>query len=336
MSKDYRSVQFTTLNQVDCITESMDLVPGPGEIILKSHYTCISAGTELAKLTGLQTIEFPTVLGNRAVAEVVAGGEGIDHLQPGDLVLSYTAHTELLRTNLGMIPAKLPAELDAPETALLGMAMVAMGGVRVAEPTLGDFALVTGGGLVGQFAAQLLRTSGTTVILSDPVAGRRDKALACGVQHATDPADLSKLVEELTGGAGVELILECTGVPAVVPQVLPLCRQSATVVLTGSPRGEYQADLTELLNAIHIWKPDGDITLKGAHEWKYPVHRSPFVRHSHQRNAETLVRLVQDGRLQLKPLLTGVFNPQDAAAAYDSLQKNPEQGLGAVFDWTNK
>jgi threonine dehydrogenase-like Zn-dependent dehydrogenase len=287
----------------------------------------------LAKLTGLQVIQFPTVLGNRAVAEVAAVGSGVDRFKPGDLVLSYTAHAEFVKATPALIPSTLPPDLDFPESALLGMALVSLGGVRVAEPALGDIALVTGGGLVGQLAAQLLQASGATVILSDPVAFRRARASECGIVHTANPDDLPALVDALTDGAGVDLVLECTGAPAVVLQVLPLCRQSSTVVLTGSPRGECQANLTELLNSVHLCRPHGDITLKGAHEWKYPVHQTSFVRHSHQRNVEALVGLVQRGQLQLKPLLSGVFSPREAAAAYSSLLGNAEQGLGVVFDW---
>ncbi len=336
MSTEIRAVQFSALNQVETVTQSLDTELGPGEVLLKSHYTCISAGTELAKLTGLQEFAFPAILGNRAVTEVLAVGNEVERFQVGDLVLSYTAHAEMAKINRGMIPGKLSAALDAPETAMLGMAMVAMGGICTADPAEGDHVLVTGGGLVGQFAAQLTQAHGATAILSDPVAGRREKATACGVKHVTDPADLAGLVDDLTDGKGVEQILECSGLPAVLLDAVPSARRSATVVLVGSPRGECHVNVTDLLSVIHLWIPHGDLTLKGAHEWKYPVHPDGSSSHSHESNLETLVRFVQEGSLQLKPLLTGVFDPGDPAAAYDSLRENAEHYLGAVFSWIDQ
>ena len=83
------------------------------------------------------------------------------------------------------------------------------------------------------------------------------------------------------------------------------------MILLGSPRGEHQADVTELLNYVHLW-PKGCVTLKGAHEWRYPRVRdnAGYVKHSIERNLEILLRLIAEERLKVREL---VFELPDGA-----------------------
>jgi threonine dehydrogenase-like Zn-dependent dehydrogenase len=334
MQRTVTSVVFRGRNQVDCESNAVDLQTGGGGVLVQSRYSCISAGTEIAKLTGLEPFAFPATLGNRAIGRVISAGRQGGDLKEGDLVFSYTPHRSHNLTD--KLVAKLPCALDLPETPLLGMAMVALAGVQTAKPELGDVAVVTGGGLVGQFAAQLLKLSGAEVIMVDPAAGRLRTARACGIEHTIQGAADTARGEILdrTRGQGARLLLECTGVPSVCLTAASLLRRSATMVLAGSPRGTLEADLTPLLQAVHLWRDQGDLTLKGAHEWKVPLHPSPYSRHSQRENLQLLAALMQSGSLKVKPLLSAVYLPQDAARAYADLQERQNDLLGSVFDWT--
>ena len=123
--------------------QSFDL--GPRDVLIETHYSCISAGTELAKLSGLQAIDFPAHIGNRAVGRILEVGSEVASVRQGNLVYSHLHHTS---HSLGArLVCPLPDELDRPAAATLGLALVAMTGVQTAGAELGDTAVVVGAGL---------------------------------------------------------------------------------------------------------------------------------------------------------------------------------------------
>ena len=181
MKAKVRSIVFAAQNKVECTKEEQVIEPAADGVVLETHYSCISAGTEVAKLTGLQPFPYPSGLGNRAIGRVVATGPQCEDFAVGDLVFSHIYHVS--HSKGARLVAKLPDELARPDSALIGMITVAITGVRQVNTQIGDIAVVTGAGLVGNFAAQLLELSGVTTIIVDQVEGRLEKARACGISQ---------------------------------------------------------------------------------------------------------------------------------------------------------
>ncbi len=326
-------VLFPAVNEVAFRQSERDFELGPTDVLLETEYSAISAGTELAKLTGLQTVAYPHLPGSRAVGRVLNLGPQVQGFAVGDRVFSHTPHAARTLANRFCVP--VPDELDGPSAALLGLALVAFTAVRQARPELGDRAVVLGLGVVGIFCAQLLQLSGAEVIGVDRIEQRLEIARRCGIEHTVhaEQADVREAVLELTGGAGAEYVVECTGVPALAETAVRLAARQGEVILLGSPRGEYRTDVTPLLSAIHLWRPHGSLTVKGAHEWRYPLYADGFAKHSMERNAAIVCRLMLEGRLRTRELITHVLPPENAPEAYAGLQHHPEQYLGVVFDW---
>ena len=278
-------------------------------------------------------MEYPFDIGNRAIGRVIEVGSKCDIVSEGDLAFVHTHHTSYAITNKLLV--KLPNELDRPEIAQMGMAMVAFTGIRVGHPEMGDTAVVVGAGLVGQFMAQLLELSGITAIVVDPVPGRLEIAKSCGTSHIVNASDSNAVAQviDITQG-GADYVFECTGIPPAIVSAPRYAGRSAQIILVGSPRGEFQTDLTEFLQPFHLWKPNMDLTLKGSHEWKVPLYPQQGYKHSQVRNGRILADLMLAGKLKMKPLLTGIFNPEDCADAYQKLHDEKDKHLGAVFDWT--
>lgn len=336
MKHDVRTLIFAGLHDVVTERAEQEIAAGCGRCVIQTHYSCISAGTELAKLTGLQKIDFPSPMGNRAVGRVVEAGEGAA-VAAGDLIFAHTYHVS--HAEVYGMAARLPDALDVPAAATLGMAMVAITGVRTAQPELGDTCVVTGAGLVGQFAAQLMQMSGAKTILVDPCAGRLAVAKQCGVEHTAVVSgdEAVAAVMDVTGGLGADFILECTGNTAVVEGAIAYAANSATMVLVGSPRGQYDTDLTPFLHAFHLWGGQRmNMTLKGAHEWKIPLAPAAtgYCKHSQVRNVRQLAEWMLSGKLKVDPLLSRVYDPDEPMAAYVDLLNSKDEVLGAVFDWT--
>lgn len=328
-----RSIVFKDINQVELETKVKTFKLGPSEVLIQTLYSCISAGTEVAKLSGLQKVSYPLYVGNRAVGHVIAIGTEVDHLTVGEFVFSHIHHQSY---SIGQqLVCPLPNQLEQPVAAMLGMGLVAIAGIQTAQPELGDVVIVTGGGLVGQLTAQLTVLSGATPVLIDIVDERLHVAHLCGINTTINPnrEDPKAYIMELTSGRGADIILECTGVPSVSLSAIDYARRNGKFVFVGSPRGRYQTDITPFLEKVHLWKPGGNLTLLGAHEWKLPVKQNDFCKHSMEQNCKLLSRLVIEKKLRLDPLISHIYKPEEAQESYQDLIEHQNKVLGAIFDW---
>jgi threonine dehydrogenase-like Zn-dependent dehydrogenase len=328
----FTAPQVVELQQVDFQCSAL----GASDVAIRTHYSLISPGTELACLRGTESwAPLPFAPGYAAVGEVLAVGREVSDWAPGDVVFTYSRHASptLART----LVARVPAGLDLRRVCFARLAAVAMTALRVSDAELGDRVAVIGLGLVGNLAAQLFRLAGCEVIGIDLSEKRCQVAASCGVRQVI-AAPLTAAIEQvrdLTAGDMCQTVVEATGLPAVACRAPELAGKLGEVVFLGSPRGDYAANVTDLLNRVHLWG-NGCVTLKGAHEWRYPVRRDPAgqSKHSIERNVEIVLGLIAEGRLIVDPLLTHVLPPHECSHAYAGLRERPDEFLGVLFDWT--
>ena len=332
---DIQQIVFSAVDRVTLESAQRQFELGPDDVLLQTQYSLISAGTELAKLTGLQQVDYPFLPGNRSIGKVIGVGAHVSDLSVGDLAFSHTPHAS--HTLAKGLRLRVPSAVNTRDSALVGLGLVAMTAARVGQVELGDRVAVIGLGLVGNLAAQLLQLAGAEVISIDLSAARLATAHACGLTQTVNAHEdnAQAAVMELTQGQGVDVVVEASGTAQAAELAVSLTGRvgEGIVVLLGSPRQAYQTDLTPFLNHVHLWR-NGGVTLRGAHEWRYPLHHSPFQKHSMARNAEIVFRLMAQGKLQTTPLITHVLNPAAAAQAFAGLQNEPDAYMGVIFDWT--
>jgi 2-desacetyl-2-hydroxyethyl bacteriochlorophyllide A dehydrogenase len=331
-----KKVVFEKPWEVRLRAESMDetALP-PGQVLLKKRYSIISTGTELACLSGGEGwFSLPGIPGYSCVGEVCKTGEGVAGFSPGDMVFCYGNHTLY-----EMIPAEgiflhIPRESDLKWIPFVRMASIAATAVRASAIELGDYVAVTGQGLVGNMALQLAKLQGARVIAIDIADKRLAVARQCGAELVINAAtqDVAAEIGRCTGGRMVSTLIEATGVPSMNIRAAGWVGQNGEMIFLGSPRGTYETDVTPYLNRTHL--AAHNLTLKGAHEWRYPVNRTPFVKHSLERNSELIIDLILRKQLVLEPLLTEIAAPADCGAVYDKLRNNKDQYMGVLFDWT--
>lgn len=306
------------------------------EILVKNHYSLISAGTELACLAGKEAawFKFPSTPGYTSVGEVIACGEKVDGFKPGDVVFCYGPHSQYIKLHAGNdFCVKVTEGLDQRFAVFTRIATIAMTAIRTSEIELGDFVGVTGLGVVGNMAAQLAKAQGGFVIGLDVDKSRLETALKCGIKHVLDSGDsgLKEKMEEATGGKGVGTLIEATGLAQVAVNSLPFIARGGELILLGTPRDEFFTDATGLLREFHLAKRA--LKLKPAHEWIYPVKQDAFVKHSFERNTSIVFELIKSGSLKVEPLLSHIIKPEEAAAAYAAFRKREEGYNGVVIDW---
>lgn len=334
---EYEKVVFSESHNVEVRRDKLDSEEvSPEEVIIKNHYSLISPGTELACLAGKEDwFELPGTPGYAAVGEAVEIGDEVTDIDPGQLVYFFGHHSEYDKISNDRFYLRPPADLDEKLIPFVKMTTIAMTSLRVSDIELGDYVMVTGQGLVGNLAAQLAKLQGASVITTDLSERRVQLSRKCGADLSLNPnkTDVEKEVEKFTNSNGVSTLIEATGIPKVAVESLELIADEGDFILLGTPRGEYRADVTEVLNYCHL-EEKGNITFKGAHEWRLPSYHNEFVKHSMERNSKIAFRLMKDGKLKVKDLLTHVIEPSEAKKAYEGLKNRKDEYIGVLMDWT--
>ncbi|WP_054024607.1 zinc-dependent alcohol dehydrogenase [Bacillus sp. FJAT-28004] len=332
-----KKVMFVSPLLVETVEESFNPTTlNENEIFVQLIYSLISPGTELAMLTGKEEwAKLPLCPGYASVSKVIEAGSGVKDFKAGDIVFHYGQHSKYQVVNTADVCIQVPEQLDLKWVPFTRMATVAFTSVRVSEIEIGDYVSVTGLGLVGNLAAQLARLQGATVIGVDLSKERIRTAEACSVDYTFNGGeeDVKEQIAILTNGVGVSTHIEATGVSAVGVESLKWIAKLGEIIFLGSPRGEYNTDVTDILNYCHLYGR-GCITFKGAHEWRYPVEPNEFVKHSLVRNSKIVFELMKQKRLQIEPLISHVIKPEQAQEAYEGLRTNKDQYNGVLFDWS--
>jgi 2-desacetyl-2-hydroxyethyl bacteriochlorophyllide A dehydrogenase len=326
----------------DVVFESAELdhdTPRAGEALLQTEASFISAGTELAIYTGVDPqvtsgwCKYPFHPGYANVSRVLAVGDGVEQVKPGDRVFTFTQHQSHQLFDAfgkGMI-ARVPDGLDSGLAAAARMAGVAITGIQVADLALHDWVVVLGLGAVGNLAAQFFQLNGARVIGVDPAPARRALAQRMGIERVLggSEAQVADAVKSLTGGKLARVTVDAVGHSAVLTQAVTLTKRYGQVISLGTPRAPVQGNLTDLLDKLHY----GNITFTGALEWRIPLLPANGVRHSSQENVELIYELLAAGKLHVAPLISHRLPAEEIGRAYEGLLNKKDEYFGVVLDW---
>lgn len=142
-----------------------------------------------------------------------------------------------------LIPAgDLPASTAVlTEPVAIGSHAVRRGGVAA-----GDDVVVLGAGPIGLAATLAAADRGARVLVADRIAGRLDVAAKAGAVRTVDTSD-EDLTDAVAGfSAGVAVVIEATGVPALVRLAVDLVAHSGTVVVVGISTAEVGLTVSDL------------------------------------------------------------------------------------------
>jgi polar amino acid transport system substrate-binding protein len=262
-------------------------------------------------------------LGYSAAGTVVEVGEGVEDFKVGDRVAcagtGYAVHAEVLSVpkNLCVL---LPTEVDFESGAFATVGAIALQGVRLSEPTLGESFVVVGLGLIGQLTVQLLKANGCRVFGIDLDAAKVELARRLGADDgALSNEEARRAVEAWTRGRGADGVLITAATQSSEPVALAgeISRLKGRVVAVGAvgmdvPRDAYFArELT--LKVSMSYGPgryDPEYEERG-HD--YPL---PYVRWTEGRNLEAFLDMIAHGRVQVAPLVTHRFQIEEGERAY--------------------
>ena len=183
-------------------------------------------------------------------------------------------------------------DMPLDHAALIEPLAVAVHGVRISGAAEGDVALVGGAGPIGLLTAAVLKAKGCMVIVSEISDARKKKAEEAGVaDHILDPTqvDVAEKVRELTGGNGADVAFECAGVQAVTATLADALRQGGVLQVVALFSTPVEVNMVQVVLK--------ELQIRGAIGY---CDDHPEA-----------IGLVQDGKIDLAPFITGVINVED-------------------------
>ena len=265
-------------------------------------------------------LDQPLPLGYCNIGIVDELGSGVTNFNKGDRVVSNGKHAEVVNVPINLC-AKVPDSVSDEEASFTVLGSVALQGIRLIKPTLGEAVVVMGLGLIGLMTVQLLRANGCRVLGLD---FDQDKLLLAKKFGAV-VVDLSKenplaASDIFSRGRGMDavIITATTSSDEPIHQAAQMCRKRARIVLVGmaglkiSREDFYKKELTFQVSASYgPGRYDPNYEEKGQ---DYPVG---FVRWTEQRNFEAVLDMMVTGALDVKPLISHQFEITEAQKAYE-------------------
>ncbi|KJS18994.1 MAG: dehydrogenase [Hoeflea sp. BRH_c9] len=343
----------------------------PGKVLIATRRSLISAGTErmlvefgrgsllskakqqpdrvkqvlekmrtdgvLATLDAVRgKLDQPLPLGYCNVGVITEIGSGVAEFKPGDRVVSNGPHADFVAVGPKLC-ARIPDSVSDEAASFTVLGAIALQGIRLANPTLGECVAVTGLGLIGLIAVQLLRAQGCRVLGIDPDPARVALAREFGAETVCTSAgeDPVAAAETFSRGRGMDAVIITASTASNEPihQAALMSRQRGRIVLVGVIGLELsRADFYEKELTFQVSCSYGPGRYDPAYEEQGHDYPAGFVRWTEQRNFEAVLDMLDSGALDVAPLISHRFSIDDADKAYDLLMEKAAC-LGIVLEY---
>ncbi|OYY07571.1 MAG: dehydrogenase, partial [Rhizobiales bacterium 35-68-8] len=281
-------------------------------------------------------LDQPLPLGYCNVGQVLEAGAGVTDFAPGDRVVSNGKHAEAVAVPANLC-ARVPEGVSDEHAAFTVLGAIALQGIRLVQPTLGEAVVVTGLGLIGLMTVQLLRAHGCRVLGLDfdPAKLRLAERFGAETVDLAAGQDPVAAATRFSRGRGVDAVILTATTKSSEPvhQAALMCRKRGRIVLVGVTGLELsRADFYEKELTFQVSCSYGPGRYDPAYEEKGQDYPVGFVRWTEQRNFEAVLDMMADGRLDVAPLISHRFALEDATSAYD-LVTGDAPSLGIVLEY---
>ncbi len=336
-----KQIIFTAPNLAELLDVEIPDEIKPNQVLVRTVYTAVSAGTERANLIGEENIcgvkskcntNFPRRLGYSGVGIVEKIGEAVKSVKVGERVVIYFGKHQKynLMNERNVYPIGYDSVTDE-EAALCTIACFPIEGLRKTRLEIGESALVMGLGILGLIGVQMCRAAGAApVIAADPNPARRELALKCGATDVLDPLDpdFSSKVKALTGGKGADVIIEVSGVGSALQTSLECVARFGRISLLGCTRKNI--DDFDVYHMVHY----PGISIVGAHNDARPKFESRPGNWTAYDDLGAIIKLLASGSLNFKPLINEIHKPEECKEQFERLAFDYANfPIGLLFDW---
>lgn len=318
------------------LTETEKPVPQPGHVLIRTEYSAISPGTE----TGMAKHhhEKPVILGYSAVGRVEALGEGVTGIEIGQRLACYGApyarHAEYLSvpTNL---TAPVPDHVDVREAAFAGLGAIAIHALRIADLRFGESAVVVGLGILGNLIAQIAHAAAFRTVGMDVNPARTAMLKERGIAHVYSSAEeLEQHLAEAVGPQGADALILCASGPGeeLINNSLKWIRDRGKIVIVGDLTTEFsRAAMFAKEAQVLISRAGGPGRYDASYELNNVDYPIGYVRWTEGRNTAEYIRLLAEGRITVKPMITDEYPLERFEEAYANYNQRNPKTIGTVL-----
>lgn len=353
----------------------------PGFVLVRNHFSLISAGTERSTVSTAQAsllgkarqrpdlvkqvlesfrrdgfgetlkrvrtkLETLKELGYSSAGTVLASLDTLGRFHPGDRVAcgggGYASHAALVAVPQNLV-VKVPETVALNAAAFTTLGAIAVQGVRQANPRIGEYVCVIGLGLLGQITAQILKANGCQVFgvdTSESMVALGAK-VSCHVTRQRSDEGLESAFAAFTGGRGFDSVIITAATQSTDPVELAtaILRQKGLLVIVGAvpmniPREPYFYKKELQLKISCSYGPGRYDPTYEEEGQDYPYG---YVRWTENRNMEAFVKLLENRNMDVLPLITHVFDVEQAERAYDIVTgRTAEHHLGILLKYSDE
>lgn len=338
-----------------------------GMVLVKTAFSCISAGTELSGVESsgdslMKTamkhpeyiqmgIEMLRERGIRETYDTIQGKynlgtpmgysasgvvveSGTTHFRTGDRIacmgVGYANHAGFI-TAPENLTVKVPEGVSMEHASTAALGCIAMQGIRRADVKLGEYVVITGAGILGQLACRFARASGATVIITDLDKRRLEIARKSGADYALNAdEDIISAVNGITGGHGADsvVVTAATRSDELLSQAFKMCRKKGRVVLVGVAGMHLKReDMYQKELDFVISTSYGPGRYDSAYEEKGVDYPYGYVRFTEKRNLESYLRLMEKGQIDISDMVENIYPAEQANDAYEALKRQENRPL---------
>jgi threonine dehydrogenase-like Zn-dependent dehydrogenase/predicted dehydrogenase len=286
--------------------------------------------------TILNKLDQPLPMGYCNVGKVLEVGSSVKGFAVGDRVVSNGKHAEVVAVPTNLC-AKIPDAVSDEQASFTILGAIAIQGIRLAQPTMGESIVVVGLGPIGLLSVQLLRANGCRVLAIDSAPDR----LALAKQFGAEVVDLAQNHDPVAHALkfsrerGVDAVLLTLATKSSEPlhQAALMCRKRGRIVLVGVAGLELsRADFFEKELTFQVSCSYGPGRYDRNYEENGVDYPLGFVRWTEQRNFEAVLDLMAESRLDIQPLISHQFDLSEADKAYDVITES-NSAMGVLLQY---
>lgn len=325
-----KAIEITKPFEIKIIDKEKPII-NDGEALLKVLY-CGICGADVASFTGNQPFTtYPRIPGHEFSAQIVEIGENDKGLKKGDVVTCnpYFNCGACYSCRRGIVNActdnqtmgvqrdgsfqeyiTMPVDriidgkgLSAQELALIEPFSISNHALSRAEVKQGDNLLIMGAGPIGLFALLKAKAMGANVAIADMLSSRLELAKEYGADKVINVKEqnLEKECHSFTAGNGFDVCVEACGAPETFLNCIDNAAHGANIILIGNGKRE-----TTFIHSVILKK---ELNIFGS--------RNAFTK-----DFEELIALVKAGKVNPAKMIIGIYDAQNAKAAFDALVNN--------------
>lgn len=293
------------------------------EVLVKNKNSLISRGSELFARYVMPGAVDPAIMGYSDAGIVAAVGEDVRDISVGDRVAVVKPHAEYVTAvpgtpEAGVIP--LPDNISFEEATFLPLLTSSIAWAQSACIQEGDTVTILGQGLVGNLVMQVVKDyKPERIIAIDALELRCKLSAQLGADAVvncskTDPV---KAIRDLTGGKGADIVIDCVGGDAGIKSF----EQAQDIVRAGGT-----------IHLIALYQ-GGPLPLYSGKIMNKRLLAGILVSEPRSHTAQKAIKHIQDGRVQIKGMITHRFPISEAKKAFDLLYEHPDEAFGVIFEY---